>query len=73
MGACVVFYRSKDGDTVDAIVWQYYGRQDGGIVERVLGENPGLADQGAILPAGLRIALPEIEEPAQRQTVRLWG
>lgn len=73
MGACVVYYRSKDGDVVDAIVWSYYGRQDGGVVERVLEANPGLADRGAILTAGIRIALPEIETPAQRQTVRLWG
>lgn len=73
MGACVVYYRSKDGDTVDAIVWRYYERQDNRIVELVLDANPGLADRGAILPAGLRIALPEFQEPAQQRTVRLWG
>lgn len=73
MGACVVYYRSKDGDTVDVIVWRFYERQDNRIVELVLDANPGLADQGATLPAGLRIALPEFEEPPQQRTVRLWG
>lgn len=69
----MVFYRSKDGDVVDAIVWKHYGRQDSRIVEAVLKANPGLADRGPVLGAGVRIALPEIETPAQQQVVRLWG
>jgi len=73
MEACVDYYRSKDGDTVDLIVWRYYGRQNNLIVERVLEENPGLADHGPSLPAGLRIALPEIAEEQQTESVRLWG
>lgn len=73
MGACVVYYRSKEGDTVDAIVWKYYGRQNERIVEQVFAANPGLADQGPDLPSGIRIALPDIETTAQSDTVRLWG
>lgn len=69
----MVYYRSKDGDVVDAVVWQYYGRQDSGIVETVLEANPGLADLGGVLSAGVQIVLPEIETPAQQQVVRLWG
>lgn len=72
-GACVVYYRSKEGDTVDSVVWAYYGRQDALIVETVLEANPGAADLGPILPAGTRLVLPEIATPAQRQGVRLWG
>ena len=71
-GGFVVYYRSKSGDAIDRIVWEYYGRQDAGLVEYVLAENPGIADQGATLPEGLRIALPD--EPAQetQAAVRLW-
>ena len=66
------YYRSKEGDVVDGIVWQAYGRQNDGIVEQVLDANPGLADRGPVLPAGLRIALPDIVEDEPQPTVRLW-
>ena len=71
-GACVVYYRSKDGDTVDRIVWQYYGRQSGRIVEAVLAANPGLSDLGPDLPEGVRIALPEVAEESTTASARLW-
>ncbi len=67
------FYRSKDGDVIDAIAWRFYGRQDQGVVEAVLEANPRLADLGPILPAGLRIKLPVLPDPAPRQGVRLWS
>lgn len=73
MEVCVVFYRSKDGDMVDRIVWQYYGRQNELIVETVLSKNPGLADYGPRLPEGVRIALPEIQQEQDTGSVRLWG
>lgn len=73
MGACVVFYRSKEGDTIDLIVWRYYGRQDAALVALVLDANPGAADLGPVLPAGIRIALPEAPEPAAERGVRLWS
>lgn len=68
-----VFYRSKDGDMVDQIVWRHYGRQSAGAVEAVLAANPGLADKGPVLEAGHRILLPDLPEPAARREVRLWG
>lgn len=73
MGDCVTYYRSKSGDTLDSIVWQFYGRQSDRIVERVLLENPGLADYGPLLPDGLSVALPEIAEASSTASVRLWG
>ena len=71
-GACVVYYRSKDGDTIDRIVWQYYGRQSDGLVELVLLENPGISDLGPTLPDGLRIALPDAPAQQDEGAVRLW-
>lgn len=65
-------YRTKTGDTVDQIVWQFYGRQDRRLVENTLEANPGLAEQGAELPAGLLVALPDQPEPEQDEGVRLW-
>lgn len=73
MEACVLYYRSKEGDMVDRIVWQHYGRQNDRIVETVLEENPGLAEYGPTLPAGVQIKLPEIDQEQKTESVRLWG
>lgn len=67
------FYLSKDGETVDRIVWQHYGRQNERVVETVLEVNPGLAGYGPTLPAGVRIELPEIAREQSTESVRLWG
>lgn len=65
-------YRTKDGDTVDFVAWKYYGGTDNRVVEQVLAANPGLADQGASLPAGVEIILPEIAKPTTQAGVKLW-
>jgi phage tail protein X len=72
MEGYVLYYRSKEGDVLDRVVWQHYGRQDNGIVEAVLNANPGLADLGPILPSGQRIKLPEFPEPESTGSIRLW-
>ena len=64
-------YLTRDGDRLDQICWRYYGRA-GGAVEAVLEANPGLADSGPILDAGLRIELPDLELPETTEKVRLW-
>lgn len=65
-------YQCKDGDTVDFVAWKFYGGTDNRVVEQVLEANPGLADKGAILPAGLEIILPEIAKPTTQAGVKLW-
>ncbi|MEM5403905.1 MULTISPECIES: tail protein X [Paraburkholderia] len=50
---------AKQGDTVDAICWRYYGRTDG-TVEAVLEANEGLADLGVVLPTGTPVELPDL-------------
>ncbi len=65
-------YVTKAGDLVDAIAAKYYGSTANRVVEQVLEANPGLADYGPDLPAGLRITLPEIAAPSQTEGVRLW-
>lgn len=65
-------YRTRDGDVLDAICQQFYGSAQGH-TERVLEANPGLADLGPVLPAGVMIELPPPYEPELvRPTVRLW-
>ena len=67
-----VRYRTRDGDSLDAICWRHYGRQ-AGAVEAVLEANPGLSDIGPVLPTGFVIGLPDLPQPAQEiETVSLW-
>lgn len=64
-------YITKDGDTLDAICWQYYGRT-AGVTELVLTVNRHLEAYDAVLPAGVRITLPPIGEPKNDNKIKLW-
>ena len=65
-------YRSVDGDVVDAVCRRFYGRE-AGAVEAVLEANPGLAELGPTLPAGIEIHLPDLPRPLETiPTVKLW-
>lgn len=66
-------YRTKDGDMLDAVCLAWYGRTRGA-VETVLAANPGLAERGPLLPAGILIELPEFNRtPVNDATIRLWA
>ncbi|CAG2144354.1 hypothetical protein LMG31506_02988 [Cupriavidus yeoncheonensis] len=66
-------YVTSDGDMADAIAWNYYGTRDGRTVELLLDANPGLADYGPVLPAGVTITLPDLATPATTtKGVKLW-
>lgn len=64
---------SLEGDTVDLVLWRHRGRT-AVLTERTLELNPGLADRGPSLPAGVAIVLPPIAATAVplRETVKLW-
>jgi phage tail protein X len=65
-------YRTSIGDTADFIAWKQYGTQSGRVVEQLLDANPGLADYGPELPAGVLVTLPDIQLEAAATVVRLW-
>lgn len=65
-------YVTEDGDTVDSITWRQYQTRAGLIMEKVLSANPGLADYGPILPAGVKVNLPDIAQPAVKKSIKLW-
>ena len=67
-----VFYLSKEGESLDEIVWRHYSAEIRGAVETVLEANPGLAIKGPILPLGTKVFLPVIEAPKEVESVRLW-
>ena len=68
-------YVTVDGDVLDAIIAAHYGSRADAldrVLPAVLDANHGLAERGAVLPAGATIALPELPLPAAIPTVRLW-
>ena len=62
---------AQQGDTLDAICVRYYGRTQG-VFETVLAANPGLAEQGAVLPHGTAVDLPVVQAAAAANTINLW-
>lgn len=62
-------YLTREGDVLDALCWRYYGRED--VVTKVLDTNPGLAEQGPVLVAGIYIRLPDVKSPV-KQLISLW-
>lgn len=62
---------SQRGDTVDAICQRYYGHT-AAVTEAVYEANPGLAEKGLTLPAGITITLPAVTPETQESTINLW-
>ncbi len=65
-------YITKDGETLDYICWLTYGKTSG-VVEQVLTANRHLSEESAVLTAGIKIELPEIETKSNQQKIKLWG
>ena len=67
-------YRTKEGDTVDYIAYQYYGNTNNLVVEKILEANHLLAEQPAILPHGIELVLPDQQDTAviTSAKVKLW-
>ncbi|HEY4544861.1 MAG TPA: tail protein X [Pedomonas sp.] len=63
---------SRQGDTLDALIWREAGLKAGDI-SRVLAANPGLADLSPVLPLGTAVTLPATSsQPQTRPLVQLW-
>lgn len=63
-------YLTGDGDVLDAICYKHYGRESA--VIDVMAANPGLADAGTVLTAGIIIELPDLPETVQNTNITLW-
>nr|WP_246111621.1 tail protein X [Wolbachia endosymbiont of Chrysomya megacephala] len=66
-----MYYLAKENDMLDYICWKHYGFTSGA-VEIVLEENPGLAEYGSFLPAGLKIKLSTIKKTVQKSKLKVW-
>lgn len=68
-----MIYQTHDGDVLDAICAVRYGTENlSARVTQVLEANPGLADKGAVLAAGVTIRLPELVPVVAHSPFNLW-
>lgn len=65
-----VHYITRENEMLDYVCFKHYGYSSGA-VEIVLEENPGLADYGSFLPAGLKIRLPTIQEQLKKSKLKV--
>lgn len=69
-------YITKMYDRLDRIAYDYYGSSNEGQVERMLEENPRLAEYPIVLPIGVAIILPDPPKvearPRVLKQVMLW-
>ncbi|HEY0626679.1 MAG TPA: tail protein X [Allosphingosinicella sp.] len=64
--------KARQGDTVDLLIWRERGL-GAEAIGQVLDVNPGLADQGAVLPMGAVVTVPAIAPAsADREIIQLW-
>lgn len=66
-------YKTRDGDMLDDICWRHYGADNckAGL-EAAMMSNPGLAELGPVLPAGVSIILPEVVQSIAPSAWQLW-
>ena len=65
--------RSFAGDSVNLLLYRELGRCDDAAEEVLWRLNPELAEQGAVLPAGVNVIVPELEtQPTANQPVSAW-
>ncbi|MCW6036834.1 tail protein X [Spirulina subsalsa FACHB-351] len=50
------------GDSVNRLLWRELRRDDDSAEEALWSLNPGLAAYGPLLPAGIRVVLPDLEQ-----------
>ncbi len=64
-------YVTVGGETVDYIAWIERKLPRGG-AQKILDANPGLAELGAVLPAGVKVIIPDIQIKKTKTTPRIW-
>ncbi|KAA8700327.1 MULTISPECIES: tail protein X [Pseudomonas] len=65
--------RSIAGDSVNLLLYRELGRCDDAAEETLWRLNPGLAEQGPVLPAGVWVIVPEMDaQPGVATPVSAW-
>lgn len=61
---------AKQGDTLDVLIWREAGLGPSELT-RILDANPGLVNDGAILPLGTPVIIPATSSAADAATTRV--
>jgi phage tail protein X len=64
-------YITQEGDAADLIMFKRFG--DSSATATFLDTNPGLAERGPKLPAGLTLRIPVPVQKDRKQSTRLWS
>ena len=64
--------RTKQGDTVDGLLWQYLKRNDETITHEFWKLNRHAAEQGPIFAIGIELELPELPQSPVEQRESPW-
>lgn len=65
--------RTKAGDTVNGVLWRELRRDDDTAEEALWALNPGLAEFGPVLPSGVVVFLPELDQKQEAaRAVTVW-
>jgi phage tail protein X len=67
-----IIYLTKDGDILDQICQNYYGKTSK-IVEQVIEANPHIVEVEPVFEAGIKITLPDISGEKESEIVKLWS
>ena len=66
-----IIYLTKDGDVLDQICQNYYGKTNK-IVEQVIDVNSHIVELEPVFEAGIKITLPDIIQEKESETVKRW-
>ena len=62
-----------EGETLDFVIFRVHGRVDEALLSKTFDMNPELAEYGTVLPAGVIVKLPAIDNSVTEvPTVKLW-
>lgn len=64
--------RTKQGDTVDSLLWQHLKRNDETITDAFWQLNRKAADHGPIFPIGVELILPQLPQSPTEQRASPW-
>ena len=65
---------TREGMTLDLLLWQHYRREVPGLVEQTLDRNPMLPRQGVVMAVGTKVVVvvPRPPEATATKVISLW-
>lgn len=68
----MITIRTRQGDTVDLLLWQQLGRNDEEVTDAFWRLNPHAAENGPIFTNGISLKLPDLPKQTIKERIRAW-